>query len=119
MLRTIALAALVATSGAVQAQEAWTEVEDGSMMVEALGMTVDELDGMALYDGTGERIGELDDILVGQDGSTLAASLDIGGFLGLGEKDVVVPLDGLTRSDDGLTTMMSQEELEALPEHDD
>ena len=49
----------------------------------------------------------------------MAASLDIGGFLGIGEKDVVLPLDSLTKGEDGLRTAMTKEELEALPEYDD
>ena len=117
-----ALATLVVASalvGTAHAQESWTEIEDSELMIEPLGMTVGELDGAAVYDSTGERIGELDDILMGADGSSMAASLDVGGFLGIGEKDVVVPVTDLTPSDDGFTVGMTKDELEAMPEFED
>ena len=118
-----ALAALVAVSAAAPtvalAQQSWTEIDDDALMVEPLGMTVGDLDGAAVYDSTGERIGELDDILMGSDGTSMAASLDVGGFLGIGERDVAVPVTDLTPSDDGFTVNLSREQLEALPEFDD
>ncbi|ASJ70786.1 PRC-barrel domain-containing protein [Granulosicoccus antarcticus] len=120
MYRHLILAALLPVMATVQAQTtSWIEVEDGDMMIPALSMSVDEIDGMSIYDNTGERVGEVDDVLVGEDGTTMAASLDIGGFLGMGERDVVLPLESLTRGEDGLLTMMSKEELESLPEYED
>ena len=120
MYKHVVLACCLVATGIAQAQTAqWTEIEDDSMMIPAFNMSVDEMDGMDLYDASGERIGEVDDILIGDDGSTMAASLDVGGFLGIGEKDVVLPLDSLRVSEDGLVTNMSKEELESLPEYDD
>lgn len=120
MYRHLIFAALLPVVGTVHAQaNSWNEIEDGEMLVPALSMSVDEIDGMSIYDSTGERVGEVDDILMGEDGITMAASLDIGGFLGMGEKDIVLPLDSLTKGEDGLLTMMSKEELEALPEYED
>lgn len=116
----IALAASLAlAAGAAQAQEAWTEIDDDALMIEPLGMSVGDLDGAAVYDATGERIGELDDILMGRDGTSMAASLDIGGFLGIGEKDVAIPVTDLTKSGDGFMVDMTKEQLEALPGQDD
>ena len=116
---SLVLAALVAAPLALHAQETWTEIDDDALMVDALGMTVGELDGAAVYDPAGERIGELDDILMGADGTSMAASLDVGGFLGMGEKEVAIPVADLTAVEDGFTVNMTQEELEALPEFDD
>ncbi len=114
------LASLLTASGLAQAQASkWIEIEDEAMMVPAFNLTVDEMDGMSIYDSTGERVGEVDDILIGEDGTSMAASLDIGGFLGIGEKDVVVPLDSLTMGEDGLVTTMDREGLESLPEYED
>ena len=118
----LALAALVAAPLALHAQQeeqSWTEIEDEALMVKPLGMTVGELDGASVYDSAGERIGELDDILMGADGSSMAASLDVGGFLGMGEKDVAIPVTDLAPAEDGFTVNMTQEELEAMPEFED
>ena len=120
MKRTpLALAALVAAPLTLHAQESWTEIDDDALMIEPLGMTVGELDGAAVYDPAGERIGEVDDILMGSDGSSMAASLDIGGFLGMGEKDVAIPVTDLTAVEDGFTVNMTKEQLEAMPEFED
>ena len=122
-LAPLALAALVAASaGAAQAQTdpaEWAEVEDGSVLVELLGMTVGELENASVHDIDGERVGELDDVLMNRDGTEMAVSLDIGGFLGVGERDVVIPVEDLSAGADGLMTVMSREELETLPEFED
>ena len=117
--RTVLAALLVASAAAAHAQETWTEIEDDELVVDPLGMTVGELDGAPVYDPAGERIGELDDILMGSDGSSMAASLDVGGFLGIGEKDVAIPVTELTKAEDGFMVNMTQEQLEQLPEFDD
>jgi len=115
----VSLAVLLTVGGSAFAQQAWTEVEDGDMMVDALNMTVDQLDDMTLYDATGESIGELDDILMDAATGEMVASLDVGGFLGMGEKDVLISMDELTASDDGVMTSLTREQLEALPEYED
>ena len=116
---TLLALALAGTSGLALAQQDWTEVEDGSTVVEPLAMTVDELDGADLYGPDGERIGELDDVMMDANGTDMAVSVDVGGFLGIGEKDVLIPVSDLSVGDDGITVPMTQEELEAMPEFDD
>ena len=51
--------------------------------------------GAAVYDEHGERIGSVDDLLVGQDGRISEAVLSVGGFLGIGTKLVAVPCSRL------------------------
>jgi Uncharacterized conserved protein len=51
---------------------------------------VSDLQGKAVYDPNGESIGEINDVLVSQDGSVNAVIIGVGGFLGIGEKDVAV-----------------------------
>ena len=40
-----------------------------------------------------DDIGEVNDVILGRDGQVKAVILGVGGFLGLGEKDVAVPMD--------------------------
>ena len=116
----IVLFALVAFASTTHAQQqSWTEIEDESLVVEQLGMSVDEIEGMDVYGPGGEEIAEVDDVLIGEDGSSLAVSLDVGGFLGIGDKDVAIPLESLSVSPNGLSIDLTEEELEALPEFDD
>ena len=46
-------------------------------------------------------------------------SADVGGFLGLGEKDVVIGLDQVAKDGDKLKASMTKDQIEALPEFDD
>jgi sporulation protein YlmC with PRC-barrel domain len=43
-----------------------------------------------VYDQSNTKIGEIMDVLVGQDGQVSALIVGVGGFLGAGEKDVAV-----------------------------
>jgi len=49
--------------------------------------------GQEIYDSQGESIGEIDDILFDQSGRAESAVIDVGGFLGVGAREVLVPLD--------------------------
>jgi hypothetical protein len=49
----------------------------------------------SVYDGSDARIGEVDDILMTNDGRAVALVIGVGGFLGLGETHVVVPLQAV------------------------
>ena len=46
--------------------------------------------GQPVFNRAGERIGELDELLVDGSGRVLAAVVGVGGFLGLGERKVAV-----------------------------
>jgi sporulation protein YlmC with PRC-barrel domain len=48
--------------------------------------------GMAVYNERNEKIGVLDDILLPAAGGEVTAVLSVGGFLGVGEKMIKVPL---------------------------
>lgn len=48
-----------------------------------------------VYDPADNKIGEVSDLLVEKDGRVAAAIVSVGGFLGIGEKDVAVPFNAL------------------------
>jgi len=52
----------------------------------------------SVYDGSDARIGEVDDILMTNDGRAVALVIGVGGFLGLGETHVVAPLQAVAVS---------------------
>lgn len=45
----------------------------------------------AVYDPKESKIGDIDDVLVDKSGKVTGLVVGVGGFLGLGEKDVIVP----------------------------
>lgn len=56
---------------------------------------VSDLEGKSVYGADGESIGSISDILVSQDGSVNAVIIGVGGFLGMGQKDVAVDMSAL------------------------
>jgi len=48
-----------------------------------------------VYDAKDAKIGDVKDILVDKNGQIAAVILSVGGFLGLGEKDVAVPFNAI------------------------
>jgi hypothetical protein len=65
-----------------------------------------------------ENIGEINDILVDKGGNVVAAVIGVGGFLGIGEKDVAVPFSALNVSnerDQVITLAATKEQLKNAP----
>ncbi|MBB4122985.1 PRC-barrel domain-containing protein [Martelella radicis] len=66
-----------------------------------------------------EQVGDINDIVMGSDGNATAAVIGVGGFLGIGEKDVAVSFDrlGWQQGEEGnwLTINATSEELENAP----
>jgi sporulation protein YlmC with PRC-barrel domain len=48
-----------------------------------------------VYDPSDNKIGEIMDVLVERDGKVTALIIGVGGFLGMGEKDVAVPFNAV------------------------
>jgi hypothetical protein len=82
-----------------------------------------ELIGETVYTSNAENaetIGEVNDLIVGNDGNVDAALIGVGGFLGVGEKNVAVSFDdlkmGLDKDGDRVVVLeTTREELEAAP----
>lgn len=72
-----------------------------------------------VYDPGNNKIGEVDDVLLGADGKINALVIGVGGFLGIGEKHVIVPFNAVKadRKDNKWQLMMnsSKDELKAAP----
>jgi len=83
----------------------------------------DNLDGTAVYGANDERVGEIGDVVLTTDGKVDAVIIDVGGFLGIGEKEVAVGMDKLQFMTDGdnnhyLYTNFTKEQLEAATAYD-
>jgi len=82
-------------------------------------MTVGNIIGKNVYDPNGDTIGDID-YIVGQPGSANAV-IGIGGFLGIGEYTVAIPLDDLTYNADAQMVQLdtTKEALKEQPEFDE
>ena len=87
-------------------------------------MTAEEMTGMRVYSSTDEWIGEIDNVIIDASGDIQGAVLGVGGFVGIGEKDVLISFDSLTikteLSGEDLRAYvdMTEEQLEELPAYD-
>ncbi len=114
-----------ATPDAATADETKTAAIDKSTLKElpAADLRAEELMGTTVYGADDANIGEIGDILMTADGKIDAYVIDVGGFLGMGEKKVAVGSDNLAFMVDAegkkyLYTTFSKEQLEAQPAYD-
>ena len=70
-------------------------IEAGGLQRTQGGWRSSQIVGATVYNDRDERIGSVDDLIVGQDGKISEAVLSVGGFLGIGAKLVAVPYDQL------------------------
>jgi hypothetical protein len=72
-----------------------------------------------VYDPSYAKIGEISDVLVSKDGKIEALIVSVGGFLGLGEKDVAVPFSAIHGAEKNgswyLTMNSTKDALKAAP----
>jgi hypothetical protein len=82
------------------------------------GLNVIDVIGMDVRSERGEDVGEIDNI--GRRGDVVVAIVGVGGFLGLGEHMVALPIDRLqVRGDEIILPTISEQELKAMPEYDE
>ena len=77
--------------------------------------SVNQLEDMNVYNARGNQLGEVEDVLIGPNNQTFLV-VAYGGFLGLGERQVVLPLDRFQLQNDRLVVAgMTEEQLRTLP----
>jgi sporulation protein YlmC with PRC-barrel domain len=59
-------------------------------------ISVNDFMGQAIYTSDNQSIGEINDLLVEDNGYVVTAVVGVGGFLGIGEKNVAIPFDKIT-----------------------
>ena len=93
---------------------------DGYQMAERDSLTSEEIEGARVYDATDEWIGEVNTLVLNADGTIEEAVIDVGGFLGLGEKQIALSMDELNiqrgAADVRIYVDATEEQLEQLPE---
>jgi putative membrane protein len=81
-------------------------------------VSVEEVLGSSVVNEQGDEVGEIQDLVVKD--NAYYAVLAVGGFLGLGEKDVAIPLDQLKLGEDEsyLMSKQTEDELEQIPAYE-
>jgi sporulation protein YlmC with PRC-barrel domain len=131
-------AAVIALSAAAHAQDATPapDTEEGATATQTQelpsGITIiavqeegqllaGELIGTDIVNAEDETIGEITDLLMGEDGSVIGSVVSVGGFLGIGAKEVALPQSEIQfrRDENGeliAAIPVTREELEAGPD---
>lgn len=93
-------------------------VDTKNMNVTYNGLSIDKLKEANVTNPNGDKIGEVQKVLANADNKIVAVTVDAGGFLGIGAKEVVMPLDKLQY--DGakkqFVTSLSKDDLKSMPE---
>ena len=85
-------------------------------------ISASELLNESIVNAANESVGDVNDILLDSSGKVAAVIVGVGGFLGMGEKDVALTFDQLSFGSDKdndlvVTTNATKESLQAAPEY--
>jgi sporulation protein YlmC with PRC-barrel domain len=82
-----------------------------------------KLVGASVYGPDNASIGEVNDVLIGNNGNVRAVVIGVGGFLGVGEKNVAIPMDALhitrkanSSSIDKINVSFTKDQLKSAPQ---
>jgi hypothetical protein len=128
MKKVMTTAALVAMTLPALAQDpAASPTSDKAPVEKSAALRSGDVSARALLKGSiknaaNETIGDVNDVLIGDNGKISAVIVGVGGFLGMGEKDVALPYDQLVFAKDAgddlvVTTSATKESLETAPEY--
>lgn len=90
--------------------------------VDVTTISANDLINTTVYSGQNDNVGSVGDVILSDDGMIDAVVLDIGGFLGLGQKPVAIAFDALTIRRDAngslfVFTGFTREQLEGAPDY--
>ncbi|MGE5538806.1 MAG: PRC-barrel domain-containing protein [Gemmatimonas sp.] len=100
-------------------QSTLVEVKDNNAMAPSLNVNRKDLAGMTIYGSDGKKISGVDKVLGDSSNSIKAVTADVGGFLGIGSHEVIIPIEKLSKGDqkDSLKVSMTNDELKNLPQY--
>lgn len=121
----VSAVALLAASVAYSANEAKTTTDVKASQTEdkvsptdsQATVRADDLIGQELENTDGDNVGEIESVIIDADGEVAALIVGVGGFLGIGEREVAIDWNDITVMENGdkIHTMMTKEQLEGMP----
>jgi len=108
---------------AMKQDKAGTQTAAGMTLVEPTKISANDLINTTVYDPDARNIGEVHDVVMTKDGKIDAVVLDVGGFLGIGEKPVALAFEDLEFRRDSSNKLyvyvkFTQQQLEQAPKYD-
>jgi sporulation protein YlmC with PRC-barrel domain len=120
-LLSVAAATALLLSGALVPGGAFAQdnTTTGTPMASPTAVDAAKLIGRNIVNANGDTVGEIDSVVIDQSGQVRYVIVGVGGFLGIGKKDVALAWDELTITDNGekVVTSATKDQLAALPEH--
>lgn len=111
------------TSSTATGHTSSTPAARNPIMTDDGGMRTSKIVGSSVYNDKDEKVGSIDDLIIGSDKS-LHAVISVGGFLGMGAKMVEVPFDklqfGNTKNNSDNRVVMpgaTKESLNSMPDY--
>jgi sporulation protein YlmC with PRC-barrel domain len=72
--------------------------------------------GKSVYNDKNEKVGDVDDLIIAPDSSVSYAIIGVGGFLGLGERQVAIPVNRFKHSEGRIVLPgATKDALQAMP----
>lgn len=92
------------------------ETKSDDLMAKPLNIRAKDLRDMDIYGADGKKIAEVDHVLTDSSNEIKAVSADVGGFLGMGSREVVIPIERLSKGSDKdrLQTAMTKDQIDKL-----
>ncbi|WP_291863258.1 PRC-barrel domain-containing protein [Bradyrhizobium sp.] len=76
----------------------------GSNMMLKGNWRASKLMGLDVYNEANEKLGDINELILGKDGKVSAVVIGVGGFLGMGEHDIAVTMDKLKFVEEAVRT---------------
>ena len=104
-------------NGAIARSASDAKTATHTISLNAVSDPKDTLSKAKIEDASGNSVGSVDEIMLDKAGKLIALKVDVGGFLGVGEKDVAMQARTLKFDPDRkvLITNMTKNQIKALP----
>ena len=92
--------------------------DKGSMDVTYQGISAKQMKDAKIVNPSGDTIGSVDKVLVDKSNQIAAVTTNVGGFIGIGGKEVVIPVKDLKydATNKKFTSSLTKDEVKGLPE---
>lgn len=96
------------------------EATVGATPTTPIQIRIADYEGEDVFNAAGEKIGDIQAIVFDPAAQMPVVIVSVGGFLGIGDREVAFPFDQITVTGDNivLDTTMSKDEIKQLPEYD-
>ena len=111
---------VVAAAGQEEQPDAAMQAGQQAAVQPEQAVSIEEVLGSSVVNANGDEVAKIDDVVLDQNQRHYAI-LSVGGFLGIGDKKVAIPLDEMQLGEDEtyLMSTETEEQLEQMPEYEE